>query len=180
MGGNRRTDTASKGGAAAMRLVSSSANVRVPNTTADARRQGLPAVARRGPMPPSKAQRSALSGKSPCGDRRDASRKEQRAKDSCLGPMAAARADRQSARCGESRNLRFTVKSRHVSRQGRRPGRSLVKRPGRRQNVRNEPFGDDEIGDHDMPSFARETWRAGRGRVRGGPQSLRPLIPLRP
>ena len=57
-----------------------------------------------------------------------------------------------------------------------------MKRPGSRQKVRNEPFGDNEIGDHDMPSFARETWRAYHGRSKGATESLCPcaLDPLAP
>jgi hypothetical protein len=55
-----------------------------------------------------------------------------------------------------------------------------MKRPGSREKVRNEPFGDDDIGIHDMPSFARETSRLGRGRSKGRNRIAAPLDPLAP
>ena len=53
-----------------------------------------------------------------------------------------------------------------------------MKRPESRQKVRNEPFGDHEIGGRDMPSFARETSRPHHGRSKGRNRIAAPLRPL--
>ena len=55
-----------------------------------------------------------------------------------------------------------------------------MKRPGRTQKVRNEPFGDNEIGDHDMPSFAPKIGEPVADRSKCRTKIVRPLDPLPP